>query len=268
MSEPQYGAQLSDPASVRSVPVFDAQTFNIDPVNLDASVIPDYRWPPIEQLDIRCCTSAAVAVCMEMVDLKEPPAVQLSPLFNHYDLFASGPSPGQYSLYNALSSAKNVGICSIELHNYPFNNEYAYTPPSNEARVDADERKISWFPQDAPVGRKHFRSIGDCANVDNWRAALSLHQGVAFVIPLTPEYEQMNGGNNVHNIPGSLTPASFDDYHAVAAIGYDDAPGVRAVYVRDCQGNRFADGCWWLPYELIAVGGFIQEAWTVDAITY
>ncbi len=109
----------------------------------------------LDQLDLPCCVSCALACAMEIMNPSWP---ALAPLFHYhisrFEVIGGANSAGLLILDKALATLASKGICVEPLHSKPFTEQGAAAPVSDAARVDALTRRL------APIGlRPRFEQV-------------------------------------------------------------------------------------------------------------
>ena len=83
-----------------------------------------------DQRAVPCCTSCAVAACMQIVDARHQGWTRLSPLYHYYALRRGGSDLEAFELREALEAATEVGFSALDLHDPPFDARGAQRRPS------------------------------------------------------------------------------------------------------------------------------------------
>jgi hypothetical protein len=196
----------------------------------------------IDQLELPCCVSAALAAAMETLDASWP---ELSSLF-HYHVTRyernGVDADGSLILTKALAALDAKGICSQKLYGPSFTEEGAASPVSGEAYLDARARTLS------PLTPRYSHFVGSSRVV--WiREQLKQNQPaiIGFLLPMN--YRQSFGNSNFAWLDPN-SPAASSSGHCVVALEYDDTR--QALRIQDSQGAaRFQNGCWWMGYRVV-----------------
>lgn len=257
--------------------VFDGRDYVFDPRELGLAEHPtagsrefSLPWPPWNQGTssvVPCCVSAAIVTAMEILDLQAPPGQRLSLLFHYYITRGNPNVMSEVSIRDGMNAAVQNGVCRLPLHEPQpvgdvIDREAARQRPLPAAFDDAENQQIA--NRDSRR-RKRYHHLPNVHNISHWKAAIDSGRPIVFSFWVTDSYVQLSNGSNVHG--GVRGRPVGGGLHAVVACGYDDDRN--AVHVRDSRGTAFAErGEWWLPYEVIESPWLIEEAWTIDAITY
>ncbi len=193
---------------------------------------------------VNCCTSCALAACLEALNPDEEP---LSPLF-HYHLSRPG-RVGNAGMTDtaALAGAYKYGLCLSRLHPTkrepePVTLAAVAEEPSSTAIQDGRTR---WLRGRRP-SKKLWRRVRRSDAQRQWRQALDRGHSVFVGILLEGSYWNMDGGAEDTWRPKKA--AGRLPGHAVALLGYDD--GAEKFLFQDSRGEGFGRrGQWFLPYE-------------------
>lgn len=201
----------------------------------------------INQQNLPCCVSCALAGAMEMLNPRWP---ALAPLFHyHVTRFEErgANSEGFLRLDNSLITLTTTGICREDLHRVEFTEPGAATKPSPQARADALTRALGL----APGPRRRFRfAQRDEPSTVNWiRKELRQDRPVVIGIQLPMNYPDSFLDSDFAWLDPDASPRSASG-HCVLAIGYNDAR--RSIHIQDSRGaNRFEGGRWWMGYRVV-----------------
>lgn len=207
----------------------------------------------IDQADINCCVSCAIASAAESANRNWP---ALAPLFHYFvtrvDVMDATPAQnGDLTLEDAKSAVENAGICLNRLHDQPMDLAGIAAAPSRDARGDALSRRlpaVSTFP---PVSR--IVLLADQNRTQEWKRALLTGKPIVAGIDLPAEYSKNMTRATTAN--GRLGPS-----HAVVILGYRDSE--QAFIVQDSRGDSwFIGGQWWMPYAF-AESSFVFKAYS------
>jgi len=205
-----------------------------------------FLTPPsviVDQQDIPCCVSCAIATCVEILN---PGCEQLSPLF-HYFMFNSTQYRGQpesfggMTLGDGLNVLSEYGICIHRYYSVSFTKQGVQTPPDETAIADALARRMP-FDNNREVGS--YVSLSDNDRVNEWKKALLGNRPILIGFFETDQYD-----SGMSHLQGNLNP---DKPHAVAVLGYCESEC--SFLVQDSQGGRFNfknKSQWWLPYNMV-----------------
>jgi hypothetical protein len=229
-------------------PIIQAQPSTVAPrlaVAMSVLYSPEVRLPGaraiIDQKNVNCCVSCALATCLEVL---YPAYEQLSPLFHYYEtvLRFQGRAPSvsdSLEVDQGWSTLASTGICSLTLHQVPYDLSGMSQAPSSEAEADARNRTMPFL-----VDRylSPYQSISlELDPVNSMKRALAARRPILAGIQLTANY----GAVKLLD-PGPPTGAR----HAVAILGYSDAEA--SFVVQDSRGQGWGQGGqWWLPYSVI-----------------
>lgn len=207
----------------------------------------------LDQLDIPCCVSCAIAAAAESAN---PGWEALSPLFHYFVTRTQvmGGAPAQMislSLEDANSAMQDSGICLNRLHDRAMNADGIAGAPSPTARSDALTRRLRPISTLPPVRR--ITLLGDQNRVQEWKMALLTGKPILAGIDLPAAYGKSMKRASTEG--GRLGPS-----HAVAILGYRDSE--QAFVVQDSRGPEwFSGGQWWMPYAF-AQSGFVYRAYS------
>lgn len=216
-----------------------------------------HPFAPRAQGEVPCCVSAALAVCMEVLQARRAAPRRLSVLYHYFVARGGGPELLPIDFVSALRAASMPGVCRQDLFAPPFTLEGARRPPPPAADRDAAcQRLLLHDERDGTVLCQPLESDA----LEEWRAALAAGYPILLGFWTTPAYWRLRTGGRAH------PPINTDergDGHAVAVLGYDDDVLGGALHIKDSRGERFASsGCWYLPYDILACGPF-DEAYAL-----
>lgn len=204
----------------------------------------------LDQKDINCCFSCALAVAMEAGDATMPP---LAPLFHFF--FAGGQSAIREGLTpsQARSALLQKGVCALERHPFEIKKENVARQPDGQAVEDGRKRR----PIDRSAGTLFWKPIS-ATTPTAWKRYLA--KGFPVVIGIQPNADYMGLTAQrpvLQNISGVDTRLG----HAAAVIGYREADSMYVV--QDSRGPGFGlKGQWFLPYAL-ATSPFVVLAFAM-----
>jgi hypothetical protein len=239
------GYALPEVVHILSPDVAEARVASLA-VNRSSYHLPAGPRGVVDQKEVPCCVSCALAAAMEMLDQNWP---VLSPLFHYYvtryDNHGAN-SDGFLILDNGLGTLARQGICSKKHHDPSFTiEEVNQTPPSQEAYRDAETRNLK------PLGPRH-RYLRCTAGSHVVWIRDQLEQGHPIVIGL----------RLLDTYPDSFLNDAFEwkdpeppgislcGGHCVVVLGYDDSR--EALHIQDSRGTRMFDGGrWWMGYEVV-----------------
>lgn len=206
----------------------------------------------VDQGDIPCCVSCAIATCVEILN---PTLEQLAPLF-HFYMFNSmqhGGPPESFegmTLGDGLNVLATYGVCLRRYYPTPYTKDGAKTPPDEQAVADARVRSMP-FDNNREVGS--FTLLSDDNRVNEWKRTLLGNRPILIGLYQTDQY-----GCKMARLQGNLNPAQP---HAVAVFGYRESE--RSFIVQDSKGSEFAiGGQWWLPYNMVE-SSVVEQAYAV-----
>lgn len=212
-----------------------------------------------DQLHVPCCVSCAIAVAMECLDHRTPPARQLSPLYHYWrarERDGKQDNLAHLTLRDGLQSAVDDGIAELKRHDPPFDRDGALTPPSSHADASARQRRLAMFDPitEAPA---YFRVSG----AGQWLESLRRRMPVVAGFWVTSSYRSITPANPVH---GPIPPESSTVGHAVAVVGFDEASS--AFLIKDSRGTEWGDrGMWWMPASIVD-SSLIESAFALGRI--
>lgn len=203
----------------------------LDPIRLPTRAIRD------QGDDVNCCTSCALAACLEATRQDYP---ELSPVFHYYVSRRDWRVDRGLTMGAVFSGRIRNGICTQDLHDPPYSKEGIRVAPSGHARDDGRARRakrdrLERFPH-YPLRSSRLE----------WELREALDRGHAVLLGfrLDARYADLGSGADRWEARGPATGAVG---HAAAVIGYEDAAG--AFVIQDSRGPAFGrGGQWYLPY--------------------
>jgi hypothetical protein len=185
---------------------------------------------------VNCCMSCALAACMEALDARTP---ELSPLSHYFWARRNPHFLGGLRYLEAERAAMENGICTLLLHDPPYDAAGAACEPSSEALRDGATRLL--------VGRRGLPRLRQMDRSDRearWKQALRSGFPLLLLFSTSAEYLNLSASNP------RWTGAGFAvDDHAAAILGFNDDERVQAFIVQDSRGTAFAQqGQWLMPY--------------------
>ncbi len=194
----------------------------------------------LDQKDLKCCVSCALATCLESL---HPDYPRLSALF-HYAMTVAPGGSDPVDLNKGMTPAEGFstlfhsGIASLEKHGVPFHDPEAKSKPSAAAITEALQRIVTEL--DFSTYRPFFQPIGLTADpVNDCKESLQQGLPILFGIHITS-----NWGAPKLAPPGAQTGS----LHAVACLGYSDLEA--SFIIQDSFGAAWGQGGqWWLPYQ-------------------
>jgi hypothetical protein len=223
---------------------------------LSACQLPAQPRAVLNQADVPCCVSCALAGAMEILHPDWPP---LAPLFHYFVTRhdnRGADSFGFLFLDAALLTLTNQGICKLASHSPPFTLEGAAVRPSSPAFADAMGRRL------VRQGlRFRYQPLVGGSRVALIREQIRAGHPVVIGLTLPLGYpESFLDANQEWLDP--LSPARSASHHCVLVRGYRDAR--QTLRIQDSRGNfpRFDNGCWWMGYR-VADSSIIQEAYSL-----
>jgi len=187
--------------------------------------------------EINCCLSAAITVCMEVIEAQNGAIKELSMLYHYH--FASRSDPFKALTVNeGIMTAEDDGVCEKRLHAYPLSPDIVSMMPSVDAEFDGEDRILE------SGGYEIFHNPHD---INKWKARLSKHVPLILLFHLNKNlYDALEDSDYVHPMPNDLASTSG---HAVVVIGYDNVN--RHFIIQDCRGSDWCDeGRWYLPFDV------------------
>lgn len=234
--------------------------------NISAYELPVKPRGVVNQQDVPCCVSCALAAAMEVI---HPTWPSLAPLFHYYVTRyenVGADSSGALMLDRAIGTLTNQGICKHDLHPQPYTAMAAEQKPSHEAYLDGVNRRI---PR---RGGRFFlyRQFTGTSRVAWIRGQLRQNCPIVIGLRLPKGYPDSLGGPKGYNHWANSRSYSWRDPenpepqaggHCVVVLGYDDElPGFK---IQDSQGKgKFDKGCWWMGYR-VADSEVVQEVYSL-----
>jgi len=202
----------------------------------------------VDQRDVECCVSCALAGAMEIL---RPAAPLLGRMFHyHVTRFVNGGADesGRLFLDRGIGTLTTQGICREADHPSRFDAAGAAARPGPAAFEDALERRILrqglLFP---------YEEVGGSSRAAEIRRHIRENHPVVLTFTLPFGYP---GAflNDRHEWLDERTPEPSSSRHCVLVVGFDDLRGMGAGAVRivDSQGSdRFDKGMWWMAYRIL-----------------
>ena len=203
-----------------------------------------------EQQDVECCTSCAIAACLEAMYRSYD---VLSPIFHYYK---SGASPKSgLDPERALVLAEDHGLPLYSQHRYGLTREDLKQPPTDDAVADAERRRL----QRTVYYRQRFERLENFDRQHHIYTALSRKHSVLLAIWIDDAYWRMkDAGTDVWKPEG---PRKGDLGHAVAIIGYESSTD--RFVAQDSRGEAFGAGGQWYLHARDCDSSMIVEAWEI-----
>lgn len=202
----------------------------------------------VDQENVACCISCALATCLESLHSTYP---ALAPLFHYVQALSSARVVTADNLQRGLTIAEGRsalvthGMAEVRLHSHPYRAPQAATAPTAEAVRDGLTRVGR---PDRLTGVGFFRSIDlQLDPVGEIKRALLQSKPVLFGIHLTSGRQRLRAGQPRLDPVG----AREANQHAVACLGFDD--NENSFIIQDSFGADFGQGGqWYLPYPTFA----------------
>lgn len=205
----------------------------------------------VDNGEINCCLSAAIAVCFEVLERKDP-SVLLSELY-HYHYASNGNAFQALTLREAVRTAEDFGICRHELHSYPMGESSVKQRPSTEARNDGEDRQLL-----------SYQELSHATDISSWKRVLA--DGFPLILMFRINREDYLNLPNTQSIYRLTTSPSHNLGHAVVVKGFDSA--AKCFVIQDCRGTAWCqDGCWLLPEATAKLTSFTHTVFFIEKIS-
>jgi len=201
----------------------------------------------VNQRDVECCVSCALAGAME-VRYQHPPLARM--FHYHVTRFINGGADGEGRLFldRGIGTLTAQGICREADHASVFTEQGAAIRPSQLAFDDAVTRRIGrdsyrfrYQPIDAPSRaaeiRRHIREDHPVV--------------ITFTLPMNYPRSFLNENDEWLD---ERSPPPSGSRHCVLVVAFDDARagGRGAIRIVDSQGtDKFDQGLWWMAYRVV-----------------
>lgn len=208
----------------------------------------------LDQNNLPCCVSCALASAMEIRNQSYPP---LAPLF-HYYVTRNGRSNAVtfLSLDEGLAMLETAGICREDLHRKPYTETGAAEKPSGDAYVDAKTRAL----RRPNLSQRRCLHVSGPSKVVWICEQLRQNHPIVFGFTLPTTYPKSFLNRKFEWLDPKSFPVSSSG-HCVLATGYDDARS--AIHIQDSKGDRmFDNGHWWMGYKVVE-SLFFQDAYSL-----
>jgi hypothetical protein len=244
-----------------SLPTATADVSPVAPLVLAAAVgaaaktaqIPNLPRGVVDQANLPCCVSCALAAAMEAIHPSWP---ALAPLFHYYVTRyenAGADVDGSLILESGLATLNQQGISSHDLHALPYTVAGAATKPLAEAYADALTRLLG------RIGRRARALQVSGPSAAAWiREQLDQDRPVVMAFQLPAGYPSafLNSDKEWRD-----TGPMASDGHCVLVFGYSDSR--RAFHLQDSRGpNQFENGRWWIAYSVVD-SSVLQNAYSL-----
>jgi hypothetical protein len=209
----------------------------------------------VDQANVRCCVSCAIAAAAESAHADW---AALSPLFHYFVTRTQimGGSASQnidLTLEDANSALETIGISLNRLHDQTMDPAGLAAGPSPDAHSDALFRRLPAISVLPPTSR--IVLLGDPNRTQEWKKALLTGKPIVAGIDLPAGYSKTM--TRATTADGRLGPS-----HAVVILGYRDSE--QAFIVQDSRGpDWFLGGQWWMPFSF-AESAFVFKAYSFN----
>lgn len=202
----------------------------------------------VDQRDVECCVSCALAGAMEV---REPASPALGRMFHyHVTRFVNGGADelGRLFLDRGIGTLTAQGICRDSVHESMFDAAGVVARPKQVAFDDALTRRILRQGLRFP-----YEQVGGTSRAAEIRRHIREGHPVVltFTLPMGYPHAFLNDD---HEWLDERTPSPSSSRHCVLVAGFDDLRGRAAGAVRivDSQGpNVFDRGMWWMAYRIL-----------------
>ena len=206
----------------------------------------------IDQNDLPCCVSSALAAALEILNADWP---RLAPLFHYYvtSVELGGADPDGFLYLNqSLKTLDKKGVCKHDLHHPPFDDAGSRTKPSPAAYLDAKTRAL-----DTRGVFKRFRPTTGLSRSVWIKEQLRRGRPVIIGFQLPAAYPRTFLNPIFQWLDPNVTLSRFG--HCVLVRGYDDTQ--QALRIQDSRGrDAFEQGCWWMGIRVVD-NNLVQEAY-------
>ena len=197
----------------------------------------------VDQQDVECCVSCALAGAMEV---RQPKAPVLGRMFHyHVTRFVNGGADGSGRLFldRGIGTLTAQGICREVDHASVFDAAGAALRPKQAAFDDALTRRLLRQGLRFP-----YEEVGGTSRAAEVRRHIRENHPVVLTFTLPMGYP---GAflNDEHEWLDERTPPASASRHCVLVAGFDDlrGGGTGAVRIVDSQGPAVFDGgMWWM----------------------
>jgi hypothetical protein len=213
--------------------------------NLSAYQLPNKPRAVVDQQNVPCCVSCALAAAMEVA---HPTWPLLAPLFHYfvtrYDNLGAD-SNGFLTLESAVGTLTNQGICRYDIHPMPYTEDASKKKPAHTAYTDGLLHRIA--------RRGYFFLYRRCTATSPvaWiRDQLRQNCPVVIGLNVPAEYPDKFPKEKKFEWQDPENPKPSPIGHCVVALGYDDFRQV--LLIQDSKGShKFNRGCWWMGYRVV-----------------
>jgi hypothetical protein len=203
----------------------------------------------VDQRDVECCVSCAIAGALEV---SHPAFPELGRMFHyHVTRFMNNGADHQGRLFldRGIGTLTAQGICREELHRSVFDASGAATSPTQAAFDDALTRQL----RRPPFGRFPYEEVLGTSRAAAIREHIRAEHPVVLTFTMPMGYPRAFV-NARHEWLDERTPPPSDALHCVLVVGFDDlrGGGAGAVRIVDSQGaGVFDGGLWWMGYRIL-----------------
>jgi hypothetical protein len=202
----------------------------------------------VDQRDIECCVSCALAGAMEV---RQPASPMLGRMFHyHVTRFVNGGADefGRLFLDRGIGTLTAQGICREADHTSVFDAAGVAVRPNRVAFDDALGRRILRQGLRFP-----YEEVGGTSRAAEVRRHIRENHPIVLTFTLPMGYPRAFL-NDEHEWLDERTPPPSSSRHCVLVTGFDDLRGraAGAVRVVDSHGpGMFDGGTWWMAYRIL-----------------
>lgn len=263
---PFYPGVRSEPLPTSLLRAFRNEDFLAEVETVDEVQL-KHRWPVRNQIEsVRCCVSAALAVCCEAILERDSTPEQLSELYHYYVarklIGVDSRQNWSLTLMQGLRAIAHCGFAPFEQHPFEIGASNATKRPSRAACQAAREWGIRQVDP--------RRGVLDVITVENARRVREIclllrsqHPVVLTFITSTAYYSLAKSANDVLQ-----RPSDRRGLHAVAVLGYVRRRNGRGwLWIKDSYGEKMGNaGIWRLPFSL-ANSDMVRDVVALSTLT-
>ncbi len=200
-----------------------------------------------QQQDVECCTSCAIATCLEALHDYDV----LSPIFHYHRSrvrYDRGLNPE-----HALDLARTYGFCLQALHDQQLNRAGLRVRPSSRATRDGTSRRLRH------VNKRLYVRLGSRNRANQMRSALERGHPTFLVLWPDSGYRQLAQAGVYEWHPTRSSRQGL--LHTVAVLGYH--ANTKRFVAQDSRGDQFGRGGQWFLAARHCDARSIHEGWEI-----